>query len=163
MALTPFTGTITAAQLRANFDDKTSTLAANAILKAKDHSPTFVVGALVPGTALVSRSILFTPQDDSELRYLMHHGSADAAARTMTTTLTVANGDALFIGNQTITLASTSAGAGAFDGRTDYTILTGPRVRLLRGVQYQLAIAVDAGTITEAQALVELYSPRRRS
>lgn len=163
MSLTPFTGTITAAQLRANFDDKTATLAANAIWKVKSHSPSFIVPSLVPGTALVSRSILFVPQDDCELRYQMHHGSADAAARTMTTTLTVANGDALFLGNQTITLATTSAGAGAFDGRTDYTVTTGPRVRLLRGVQYMLSIAVDAGTITEAQALVDLYAPRRRS
>lgn len=167
MSLTPFTGTVSAATLNANFDDATTTLVANAKLGQKDQAQDVYVASLVAGTVLSLRTFAWTQRDDAELRVIFAHGTADAGSRTLTLTLTVDNGDTAFLDDETITLTVTSSGAGAFDTRTagdgDYRTTSGTRVRLLSGVRYRLTIATDAGTWTDAVGVVQLRSVRRTS
>lgn len=167
MALTPSTGTITLAALRANLDDKTAALLTQARAGAKDQMRALFIGTLTTSTPLSQRSRVWTQQDDQELRLIFGRGTADAASRTLTVALEVANGDGVFLLDRTIAVTVTSNGAGAFDTRTassgDYRTTTGERHRLLRGVTYRLSVETDAGTWTNLSTGVQLRSLRRRA
>ena len=168
MALTPFgVGTITTTALRANFDDKTTALLTNARAGAKSQIVSVHVETLVAATVLSARTLAWTQADDQELRIIWARGSADAANRTISVTLTVDHGDTVFLVDQTVTASVTSAGAGVVDTRTaasgDYRTTTGTRLRLLRGVRYRLTLATDAGTYTSAEAGLQLVTLRRRA
>lgn len=167
MSLTPFTGTTSAATLNANFDDARATLTANAKLGQKDQTRSVYVASLVAATALSLRTFAWTQPDDMELRIVCAGGTADAAARTLTVTLTVDNGDTAFLNDLTVSYSVTSSGAGAFDTRTavqgDYRTTSGSRIRLLKDVRYRLTMSTDAGTWTNARAHVQPRTVRRAS
>ena len=96
MALITLNGTVEASELLNNYDDLTSTLAANAILGQCDQ-PIFVfVRSLAAATALSLRTVAFALQDDAEVRICYGYGTADAIGRLLTVTLAVDNGDATF-------------------------------------------------------------------
>lgn len=165
--ISPLTGTITTTTLRNNFDNATSTLLTNARAGAKSQIIYVHRTTMVNGTALSLRSAAWTQVDDQELRIIWARGTADAGARTLTATLTVDNGDAIFLVDQTVSVNVVSSGAAAFDTRTassgDYRTTTGTRLRLLRGVRYRLTMSTDAGTYTSVEAGVQLRSLRRRA
>lgn len=167
MSLTPFTGTTSASTLNSNFDDATSTLTTNAKAGQKDQNVTVYSISMVAATALSLRTTAWTQSDDMEVRVIYARGTADAAARTLTVTLTVDNGDTAFLNDNTVSYSVTSSGAGAFDTRTavqgDYRTTSGTRIRLLKGVRYRLTISTDAGTYTDVIGCVQLRTVRRRS
>lgn len=164
MALITLNGTVEASDLLNNYDDLTSTLAANAILGQCDQ-PIFVfVRSLAAATALSLRTVAFALQDDAEVRICYGYGTADAIGRLLTVTLAVDNGDATYLVNNTITATVTSAGAGLTHTRptlTDLTDTAGTRVRLKKGVRYRLTVSTDAGTYTDAVGGIVLRSVRR--
>jgi len=163
MTLTAFTGTVTIATLRSNFDDTTAQLTTNAALGAKDFELLFgPFSALTQNTDLSLRSIAFTPTDDWQLRALAGDGSADATGRTLTVALTVDNGDTTWLLDKTISGSTTSSGAGNIVVRQTYTSST-TAMWLLKGVRYRLAVSCDAGSFTTISASVQLRSFRRRS
>lgn len=169
MALTPFTGTVSATTLNSNFSDAVAQLTTNSVAGRKDQPITVFVPSLTNATALSLRCIDFTPQDDMEARIVFARGTADAAARTLTVYLTVENGDTTFLVDNTITQTVTSSGAGAFDTRTagggDYRTTTGVRFRALKGVTMRLTIECTsvAGTWTNAMGVLQLRTIRRAS
>ncbi len=165
MGLTPFTGTVTIATLRANFDDTTAQLSTNAntSLVGKDFELLFgPFAALTQNTDLSLRSLAFTPTDDWQLRALAGDGTADASGRTLTVALTVDNGDATWLLDKAISGSTTSGGAGNIVVRQTY-LTTATAVWLLKDVRYRLAVSCDAGSFTTISASVQLRSFRRRA
>lgn len=164
MALTPFTSTITAAALRSNFDDKTTTLNTNAKVGRKDHSVGGECASLITTTNLCDRSVPFTPQDDVEIAYLEAHGTVAGAGTKLKVAVAVDNGDTTFLVDNTFESESAvSVGAGAIATRIGFTTTSGTRGRLLKGVKHRLTVSVDAGTVTDIAFQVVLRSVRRRS
>lgn len=164
--------------MNANFDDKSTTLTTNAKVGQKDQTRILYVPSLTNATVLSLRTIAWTQTDDQEVRIFFVRGTADAANRLLAATLTVDNGDTTFLGDQTVTVADTSGGAGAHDSRTGTTAATANahgdfrnatptatdaavRVRLLKGVRYRLTMSVNAGTETDAMACLQLRTVRR--
>jgi hypothetical protein len=82
MALTPFTGTITEAVLRSNFDDATATMLTNLRAGGKDQTVHLRLASLASGADLSLRSVAWTQQDDAELR-ILHARVTDTAARAI--------------------------------------------------------------------------------
>ena len=164
MALVTLNGTVEASELLNNYDDLTSTLAANAILGQCDQTIFAFVRSLAAATALSLRTVAFTLQDDAEVRILYGYGTADAGSRLLTVTLAVDNGDSTYLVDHTLTATVTSAGAGITHTRptlTDLRTTTGTRVRLKKGVRYRITVSTDAGTYTDVCAGVQLRTVRR--
>lgn len=161
MALVAFTSTITAADLNANFDDKTTALLTNARSGRKDGVIPLRLGSLASSADLSLRSIAWTQQDDHELRVITIRAT-DTAARAISATLTVDNADTTFLVDQTISVALTTVN-GTADARTDFRTTTGTRVRLLKGVRYRLAIVnTSGGTVGgPLQATIQVRTGRR--
>lgn len=164
MSLTPFTGTTSASVLDSNCDSATSTLTTNASAGQKDQVFFIFLASMTSATALALRSTAWTQQDDAELRVFMGHATADGTDRTMTVTLTVDNGDATFLVNNTFAIqqdALSTIDTRDVASQGDYRTTSGTRVRLLRGVRYRLTMSVNAGTLVNAEGLVQLRSIRR--
>ena len=161
MALTPFTGLVTQATLRANFDDKTSTLMTNATAGQADHVVSVTRRSLGAGDDISLRCVDFTPMDDYEIRVLRLTLEDGTASRTVTATVTVTDGDATFLLDKTVSLTGTTI-IGTTHANLDLRTVTGDRLRLLKGVPYRLTIgAPSAGPVTRAQASLVLRSRRR--
>lgn len=156
MALTPFTGTIAASTLRSNFDDKTATITSN----AKAGQSDFVVTVARAQLGTTAAFVTFTPPDDYELRVLRVTLQHSVAPRTVTATLTQADGDATFLLGKTISVAVTNASATRAHASLDLRTVTGDRLRLLRGVCYKLAIVADV-LCDFGQASLVLRTKRR--
>lgn len=137
----------------------------DAIAGKKDHTRHVFVPSLTSALALSARTYAFTPHTDEEVRILMARGAADAASRTLTATLEVDNGDDRYLIEHAVSAAVTSAAAATYDTRPtslDLRDVTGTRVFLLAGVRYRLTLATDAGTWTNATAVLQVRSRRRR-
>lgn len=161
MALTPFTGTVTQAALRNNFDDKTTTLTNNALAGQADHVVFVMRRSLATTDGISLRCVDFTPVDDYEIRVLRLTLEDGTAGRTVTTAVTVADGDATFLLDKTVSLTGTTV-IGTTHANLDLRTTTGDRLRLLKGVPYRLIIgAPSAGPVTRAQASLVLRSRRR--
>jgi hypothetical protein len=161
MALVPFTGTVTQATLRANFDDKTSTLTTNALAGKTDHVVYVQRLALNTTDDISVRCVDFTPVDDYELRVLRLRLDDTVASRTVTATVTVTDGDTTFLLDKTISVTGTTI-IGVSNAYLDLRTVTGNRLRLLKGVPYRLTIdAPSAGPLTSAMASIVLRSLRR--
>ena len=159
----PFSATISAAELNAAM---TTAIVTNATAGKKDHARHIFVPTLIAGTALSARTYAFTPHTDEEVRILFARGAADAASRTLTATLAVDNGDRRYLIEQTVAASVTSAAAATYDTRPtslDLRTVTGTRLFLLSGVRYRLTLATDAGTWTDAMAVLQVRSRRRRA
>jgi hypothetical protein len=166
MALTPFTGTITEAVLRSNFDDATATMLTNLRAGGKDQTVHLRLASLASGADLSLRSVAWTQQDDAELR-ILHARVTDTAARAIGVALEVENGDTIFLVDKTVSIAITTAN-GTVDTRptsSDYRTVTGTRLRLVKGVRYRLMFTnTSGGTVGgPLQANVQLRSIRRRA
>lgn len=164
MALTPFTGTVSAATFNANFSDANAAMTSQAVAGQVDmavhHKAINVAAAASPA---VASYVDFTPNDDLELRVLRVYGLDAAGGMTATATLTVANGDTTFLLDQTISATTASLGAAvAAQATTDYRTVTGTRLRLLQGVPYRLALSCSSGTCDEIRGSVLLRTIRRQ-
>lgn len=158
MALTAFTGTVSASTLQSNFDDKTSTLNTNAARVGGDWwQHVHKIGLTT--TAIYTE---FTPPTDVELRVLRVQVQDTGAGRTVTATLTQADGDADFLLGQTVAVSIASANGLRFANTDFRTVTTFPRIRLLRGVPYRLSI-VSTGATTWAQAAIQLRGLWRKT
>jgi len=162
MSLTPFTGTVTAATLNANFDDARAAITSQAVLGQVDASVHHRVLSLTGAATSVANFVDFTPADDMEVRVLRVYVNSATASSTITAAVTVANGDSTFLVDQSITVSTTSI-VGTTQASRDLRTVTGTRVRLLRGVPYRLSLSSSAGTHTEARAIVLLRTIRRAS
>ncbi len=170
MPLTPFVGTILDTQLNANFDDKTIALAGAAIAGQKDHAKHHWLAFLNAAVTANLRSMAWVQQDDAELRDLIVYGFASAGGLLLQGQLTVDNGDARFLVDNTVIASITSTAAGYMDSRIqavpnlDLRPITGPRMRLLKGVRYRLTlISPAAGSYTEVAVVAQMRSIRRPS
>lgn len=141
-------GTTSATAIRTDFD------AVRALLEVDDEQDTdFVVPLLISTLADTTierdRSISFTPRDDYEVRVLMLRATdSGGAARTVTATLAVENGDTSYLLDKTIAKSATTI-VGTVDSRLDLRTVTGDRVRLVKGVRYRLSLAnATVGTVT---------------
>lgn len=159
MSLTPFTGTVTAATLNANFDDARAAITSQAILGQVDSCIHHKALSLTGSTA-VANFVDFTPADDMEVRVVRVSCNSATASATVTATVQVANGDTTFLVDQTIAASVTSI-AGTVQATTDLRTTTGTRVRLLRGVPYRLLLSASSGTHTEVRGMVLLRTIRR--
>lgn len=164
MPLTPFTGLITGATLNSNMDDSTSTISANALVGHKDQNVFIRLASLPNATDISLRSVAFTMQDDMEIR-TMFLRITDTGANSARAILTVDNGDATFLGDNTVSIFLLTA-AGTTDSRPTFLDLrptTATRIRLLKGVRYRLEISNTSGaTITgPLQACLQLRTVRR--
>lgn len=168
MVLVPFTGTVTIGTLRANFDDATTQISTNSTLGEKDFEQFVRVASLTASsTAPRDTSIAFTPRDDALITAIMVSGTASGIL-TLSATLAVDSDDAYhtFLAGQTIATSVTTAGAGATTGRTGYYTASGignAVVRALQGVRYRLTVSTSAGAVTNACAVVQMRSRRRRA
>lgn len=161
MALTPFTGTVTQAALRSNFDDKTTTLTNNAVAGQGDHVVTVMRLTLGAADDISLRCVDFTPVDDYEVRTLRLTLQDGTASRAVTGTLTVTDGDTAFLLDKTISLTGTTV-IGTSHTNLDLRTVTGDRLRVLKGVPYRLTIGQpSAGPVTRAQLSLVLRSRRR--
>ena len=163
MALTAFTGTVTAALLNSNFNDARPAITTQATDGQVDmvvhHKALLVASA---GTA-VGDYVDFSPQDDMELRVLRVYATDAAASQVVTATLAVANGGTTFLCDQTISVSVTTGAGTIVQASADYRTVTSTRVRLLKGVPYRLSLGRDTGTIDEARAMLVLRTIRRRA
>ena len=158
-----FSSTVLASELNAAF---LTQIAANALVGKKDHARHVFVPSLDAATALSARTYAFTPHTDEEVRVLFARGAADAASRTLTATLAVDNSDDRYLIEQAVSASVTSAAAATYDTRPtalDLRTVTGTRLWLLAGVRYRLTLATDAGTWTNAMAVLQVRSRRRRA
>ena len=160
MALTAFTSTITHTALNANFDDKTATLKANALLGGKDWTFHFRWPAVLAGSDESLRSVAFTAPDDLELRDVGVTSVDTTAARTASVALTVDGGDDDYLLETTVSVSVTTVIGTAHGTRSDYRTTTGTRVRLLKGVRYRLTATQSAGTGV-VQGYVQCRTGRR--
>lgn len=161
MALVPFTGTITAATLNANFDDKTASLSTQAKQGQKDQNINLRVLAITSGKAQTERSIQFTMTDDMEVRILALRCIDGTAGRVITLRLLEANGDTTFLSDLPFEVSATTV-VGTVDSRADFRTTTGQRIKLLRGIKYRLGFISDnVGATTEVQGVLQLRSVRR--
>lgn len=178
MTLTPFTGTTSITTIRSNFDDTTTTLAANALLGQKDFEiGTGLFATLAAGAVLRDSSVAFTLQDDAQIRCVMAAGSASGAGAVLTVSLvvdigvdlvlepapTIANGGLVWLLGKTVSATTTAGGATAITARTTYTSTSGTMLRALEGVGYRLVVTAASGTFTNVNAVVQLRSRRRRA
>lgn len=164
MALTAFTSTVTVTALRANFDDKVSTLAANAILGAKDQTIELRIASLATATALSARTIAWTQFDDAEVRVFFVRVTDGAVAATVTGTLTQDTGETEFLIDNTVSIDVVAIN-GTVDSRSssedDFRTTTGARIRLKKGVRYRITLVTAAATVDLAIAGLQLRSVRR--
>ncbi len=166
MALVAFTSTVTAATLRANFDDATTQLTTNSIAGRKDQTRYLWVSGLAVATALNARTYAWTQTDDAEVRVFFVRVTDGAIAATVTGTLTQDEGATEFLLDNTISIDVVAAN-GIVDSRSssedDFRTTTGPRFRLKKGVRYRLTLSTVAATVDLAIAGLQLRSLRRAS
>lgn len=165
MALVPFTGTISAATLNANFGDSIASLNTNAVPASNDFDIVMTRANLATADDVTLRSLAFTPTDDWELRALRVTALATlGTGQVVTATLTVDNGDSTYLIGQTPTASCTIAATGTTTtGNADYTLIyLSRRLRLLKGVRYRLTLSTT-GAIFLAQAFAVVRSQRRRA
>lgn len=164
MALVPFTGTVTAATLNANFNDANAAINSQAVLGQVDmgvfHKVLLLAASATPA---VTDFVDFIPQDDYTIEWIRVYATDATAGQIVTASLTVANGDTTFLCDQTVSKSVTTTAGGVVQATLDLRTVTGVRVRALRGVPYRLSLATDTGTIDEARAIVGLRSLRRTS
>lgn len=161
MALTPFSGTVTAATLNGNFDDKTSTITSQAVLGQVDYDIYHRALAFSGTGTAVADFLDFTLDDDCELRCIRVTVEDGTAARTVSATLTQTEGDTSFLVDHTISVSATTI-IGTTNATTDYrTVTQAIRVRLLKGVSYRLTLATSAGPVTRLQGTIVLRTLRR--
>ena len=161
MALVPFTSTVTAATLNANFDDARATMTANAILGQVDSNIFHKTLLLDSDGSAVKDFVDFIPEDDYEVRVLRVSAEDAVASQVVTASVVVANGDATFLCNQTISVSVTTTAGGQVQASLDLRTVTGTRVRLLKGVPYRLKLARDTGIIDDARAMLLVRTIRR--
>jgi|GEM_PF-3283393 len=165
MALVAISSAFTATELRANFDDATALLLTNARAGAKDRHIFFRTAALVSGSDVSLRSTAWTQQDDQEVR-MMSIGVTAGSVFTIGATLTVDNGDTLFLVDQTISISHATVN-GTNNSRPtslDLRTTTGTRIRLVKGVRYRLALTNTSGSnTTVCQVTLQMRSVRRRA
>ena len=165
MSLTAFTGTVTAAQLRSNFDDATTQLTTNTTAGQKDWTWFLRLSSLSSATTIGRRSLVITPRDDAEVRIFFVRVTDTVAGHIITGTLTQDAGDAEFLVNNTVSIAVTTIN-GTVDSRdsslTDYRTTTGTRFRLKKDVAYRLTLASDSAAASGVtQIALQLRSIRR--
>ncbi len=164
MALVAFTGTTSITTIRANFDDATAALTTNTIAGQKDQIRDLYVAALAVATVLSARTVAWTQTDDAEVRMFFCRVTDGAAAATVTATLTQDTGDAVFLIDNTVSIAVVAIN-GTVDSRTasatDYRTTTGTRFRLKKGVRYRLTLVTAAATVDIAECCLQLRSIRR--
>lgn len=166
MTLTPFTGTTSAAVLNSNMDDATDEMLANALAGNKDWTIFLRLASLVTAADLSLRSVAWTQADDAEVRVLCALVT-DTGIRAIGVALTVENGDAAFLVDNTIAIAIATIN-GTVDTRPtllDLRTTTSTRVKLLKGVRYRLAFTnTSGGTVTgPLNVMLQLRSVRRRA
>ena len=107
-------------------------------------------------TALVERSVIFTPQAPYELVALFGRCMGLASSQTLTIALEVVGGDAVFLLDETISDLVTSTGSDTSTAE-DFSVSTSPRIVLRPGVPYRLSVATSgASTLVQAIAAFKL-------
>lgn len=161
MALVPFTGTVSASTLRANFDDATTTLAGAFTAGVKDHVVSHIALAFSGTGTAVADFLDFRPPDDMEVRVLRIVATDGTAGRTVTATLTQTDGDTSYLLDQTFSVSATTV-IGTVNANLDCrTVTQSRRVVLARGVRFRLTLATSAGPVTSLQAALVLRTVRR--
>lgn len=161
MALTPFTSTVTATTLRANFNDATATLATSSVAGKKDQTVFLFLSTLVePTTALSARTIAWTPRDHMEVRCFFLRATDDATfGHTITATLTQDNAGTSYLVDNTISVSVVTVN-GTVDSRSssqyDYRTVTGTRFRLHRDVRYRMTVTMVTAGATATSVIVGL-------
>lgn len=159
MTLTNFTGTVAAATLNANFDDKTSTLSTQATAGQKDANIVLRVVGLDTGTALALRVLDFTAPDDMEIRVIRLEVTDTGTGADVTASVGESDGADITIvgGPYTVTVAGINGTSrGTLDCRTT---TANYRMRLVRGVRYRLTLSTTAA-VTSATATLQVRTRR---
>lgn len=137
MALVAFTSTITAATLRANFDDARAQLLANSTVGAKDYE----IALMKPIFQIGATTMSWTQIDDAEVRGIYLNKLASAG--TVVGALTQTQGDTDFLLNTTQQISGAAAASRTY---TDLRTTTGTRIRLKKGAQYSLTVTTSVAS-----------------
>lgn len=160
MSLVPFTGVIAAADLRDNFDDKTTRIDAVAAVGQVDW-PVFVrKGTLAVADDESTRSVYFSAPDDMEVRVLRVLCTHTTTGVTVTASIAEAN-DALDYTMGAVCEQAVASINGTAQATLDLRTTTGRRIMLLRGVRYRVTVTASGGTADVGQATVLLRTRRR--
>jgi hypothetical protein len=161
-----FTGTVTATNLRTDFDANTAQLLTNSTTGRKDWTIFHRMETLATGDALSIRTRAFTLFDDAEVRDIFVRVTDTAAAATVTGTLTQDEGDTEFLLDVTVSIDVVAIN-GTIDSRTagedDYRTTTGSRFTLKRGVRYRLTLSTAAADVGVTMIVLQLRSRRREA
>lgn len=166
MALTPFTGTITASTLNSNFDDATITITQQREAGQKDQTFYLYLNSLAAGAALRDRSIAFVAPDNLFANVFFLRVTDGTASRVVTGTLTVDGGNSDFLGTTDFSLSLTT-GVGTVDTRDSGQFNPGSSsayaLMIIKGVRYRLTMEnTTAATTVSGPLLLELQCRSRR-
>ncbi len=131
--------TIAASDLNTSADGKRTVLNTVATTTHGLRVP-LVVSNFSSAAAEVTRSVVFTPQDNYELVSLwcMFNTTVDDGAYTVT--LSVASGETEFILDDSVTATVTGTTSGTDVGTADFSATTATRYVLRKGVAYKLVL-----------------------
>lgn len=162
MALTPFTSTVTAATLNANFSDHV-TATTNQAIEGQVDMAIHHKRLLLTSTPDVADYVDFVPEDDYEVRVLRVYATDATASQVVTASVVVVNGDTTFLVDNTLSVSVTTGAGTVVQASTDFRTVTGTRVRLLKGVPMRLKLTADTGTTDEARAILVVRTIRRQA
>lgn len=164
MSLVTLSGTISAADLNTNFDDKVANLTAQAASDSKFHEIENEVLDLTSGPVAGSNIYDFTCPDDMELWVVgLSVWNPDATSRTITMTLTQVDGVTKYLLDQTVSVSVTATSATEFNAtRGDYRTNSGTKIWLVKGITYRLTFTSSSGSAVDRAYGFVLARPRRR-
>jgi hypothetical protein len=155
MALVTLSGTISAADLNTNFDDKLAQLFTNSKRTGKDFQFDVEHASFTSATSAHLLHLDFTPTAHLEVIALALTGwNPDATSRTVTCTLTAiaSNEEAVskYILDRTISVSVTMPSSGiAHATRSTFTSSTGDKLFLIPGITYRLTLANSAASAVD--------------
>jgi hypothetical protein len=169
MALVTLSGTISAADLNTNFNDKTSTLITNATLGQKDFQVDLEAFDVDNTSARVPYQTLdFTAPDDLELRVMGLFLNSASAVPLITLTLTAIdidqNSASVYLLDQTVTVTCQAVVGEANATRDDRQASSTTKIFLKKGITYRMRMTSSSATVVDyAQAFIYCRTRRRRS
>lgn len=160
-------GTISAADLNANFSEELAAIQANMARTGKDLQYDLDVRDLTSGVDQSLRIFEFVAPSQMEVRALgLAVWNPDATTRTITGTLT-AHDDAgtavpKYLLNQDHSIVVVASSATEFLARTNYEGPAAPRLFLTRGVVYRLTLSCDVASAVDRAVMTLVVRNRWR-
>lgn len=163
MSLVTLAGTVSAADLNTNFQDKVANLVAQAADDSKFHQVNIETLDLTSATTNGLNVQDFTCTDDWELWVVgLSVWNPDATSRTITMTLTQVDGVTKYLLDQTVSVSIAATSATEFNAtRGDYRT-SSPKIFLVKGITYRLTLTSSSASAVDRAYGFLCLRPRRR-